>query len=236
VGLKFDEVMQGFYKTGTFINLPIRCELSATIEDLNAFLADPRRPVAIAGKVFLALTPDTPLVTYDAVGSLDLLKRVDTLRAMESLFLEWQSQRTTFPNTREAQIGADALLRLLAKHASRFEMDYNLTLQGPGGPFTFTAIKTISGGPGLAAWTQTTTAAVVITHAATGQPFGTGTIHVHLADFLGRQLPSFTVTGTQDDVRIAWAFGRFFRFFFGTLRQVFLPGLEALNPFGDRTS
>jgi len=236
VGLKFDEVMQGFYKTDTFINLPIRCELSATIEDLNAFLADPRRPVAIAGKVFLALTPDTPLVTYDAVGSLDLLKRVDTLRAMESLFLEWQSQRTTFPNRREAQIGADALLRLLAKHASRFEMDYNLTLQGPGGPFTLTAVKTISGGPGLAAWTQTTTAAVVITRAATGQPLGTGAIHVHLADFLGRQLPSFTVTGTQDDVRIAWAFGRFFRFFFGTLRQVFLPGLEALNPFGDRTS
>jgi choline dehydrogenase-like flavoprotein len=236
VGLTFDEVMQGFYKTDKLVNLPIRAELGATIDDLSAFLVDPRRPVAIAGKVFLTLTPGTPPVAYDAVGTLDLLKRVDTVRAMESLFDEWRRQRASFPDLERAQLGADALLRLLAKHASRYEMDYNLTLQGPGGPFTFKAVKTISGGPGLAAWTQTTTAAVVITQAPTGQPFGTGTLHVHLADFLGRQLPSFTVTGTQDDVRIAWAFGRFFRFFFGTLRQVFLPGLETLNPFGDRTS
>jgi hypothetical protein len=59
-------------------------------------------------------------------------------------------------------------------------------------------------------------------------------MHVRLADFLARQLPSFEVTGTQDTVRIAWAFGRFFRFFFGTLRQIYLPRLEILNPFGDR--
>ena len=236
VGLTFDEVMQGFYKTDQFVNLPIRTELAATIDDLNAFLVDPRRPVAIAGQVFLARTPDTSLVEYSAVGTLDLFKRVDTLRAMESLFEEWQSQRASFPDTERAQIGADAVLRLLAKHASRYEMDYNLTLQGPGGPFTLEAVKTISGGPGLAVWTQTTTAAITLRQTPTGPPFGTGTIHVHLADFLGRQLPSFTVTGTQDDVRIAWAFGRFFRFFFGTLRQVFLPGLETLNPFGDRTS
>lgn len=235
VGLTFDEVMQGFYKTDTFVNLPIRTELHATIGDLNAFLVDPRRPVAIAGQVFLTRTPGAPPVAYDATGTLDMLKRVDTLRAMESLFDEWRRQRASFPNMEDAQKGADAFLRQLAKHASRFEMDYNLSLQGPGGPLTFKAVKTISGGPGIGAWTQTTTAAVTITEAMTKRPFGTGTLHVHLADFLGRQLPSFTVTGTSDDIRIAWAFGRFFRFFFGTLRQIFLPGLEMLNPFGDRT-
>jgi hypothetical protein len=61
-------------------------------------------------------------------------------------------------------------------------------------------------------------------------------MRVHIADFLATQLPSFTITNTDDSVRIAWAFGRFFRFFFGTLRQVYLPNLETLNPFGDRTS
>jgi len=34
-------------------------------------------------------------------------------------------------------------------------------------------------------------------------------------------------------VRIAWAFARFFRFFLGTLRQVYLPHLEMIDPFAE---
>ena len=47
------------------------------------------------------------------------------------------------------------------------------------------------------------------------------------------KLPSFAVTGTEDDARVAWGFERFFRFFFGTLRQVYLPNAQLLDPFGD---
>ena len=113
-------------------------------------------------------------------------------------------------------------------------MEYDLRLTGGGAPLMFKGVKKIHGGGGLAAWTQTTTLVFEIRDAAGG--VGHGEMRVHLADFLKRQLPSFKVTGTDDDVRIAWAFGRFFRFFFGTLRQVYLPRLEMLNPFGDRTS
>ena len=43
----------------------------------------------------------------------------------------------------------------------------------------------------------------------------------------------FAVTGTDDDVRMAWAFARFFRFFLGTLRQVYLPRMEMLDPLAN---
>jgi hypothetical protein len=116
-------------------------------------------------------------------------------------------------------------------------MDYDLALtrvggSDPGRSYRLHGVKTISGGPGVAVWTDTTT--VRLTLSVNDVKVGEGTMRVHLADFLGKQLPSFEITGTRDDVRIAWAFARFFGFFLGTLRQVYLPGLEMLDPFGDR--
>ena len=238
VGLSFNEVMRGFWRTGSVVNLPVRTEFVATIPDLNAFLVDPRRGVDITGKVFLTREVGGQPVesAYEAAGTLDLLKRIDTVRALETLFDDWRSRSGSFRGMTDPERGADALRQMLAKQAARYEMDYELLLRGPGGPFRFKAVKTISGGPGLAAWTQTTTAVVEIFDQSGTTKIGDGVLRVHLADFLGTQLPSFEVTGTQDDVRIAWAFGRFFRFFFGTLRQVFVPNLETLNPFGDRTN
>lgn len=230
VGLRFEEVMRGFYSRGTLVNLPLRAEFEATIDDLSGFLANPRRPVAISGTVFLTPAPGAAAVAYRAEGTLDLLTRVDTVRVLEGLLDEWQRRRAAV----DAEAGVERLLRQLEQHGPRYEMRYNVTLTGPEGPLQFNGVKRVSGGPGLAAWTQTTTLEVVIS--GPDQPeLGKGTMHVHLADLLGRQLPSFEVTGTRDTVRIAWAFGRFFRFFFGTLRQVYLSPLETLDPFGDRT-
>ncbi len=235
VGLTFEEIMQGFYSRGPVVNLPIRAEFLATIDDLSAFLVNPRRPVAITGTVFLTPAPGAAQVEYQARGTLDLLKRVDTVRALEGLFGEWQSRRASLRTPAAVEDDMEAMLRLLETHAARYEMDYTLKLTGPEGELDFKGVKKIYGGPGLAAWTQTTTLDVTIS-GPPGTQTRTGKMHVHLADFLRRQLPSFEVTGTEDAVRIAWAFGRFFRFFFGTLRQVYLPGLETLDPFGDRTS
>jgi hypothetical protein len=95
-------------------------------------------------------------------------------------------------------------------------------------------VKKIYGTPGLDAWTETTTLKTTLYRADT--EVGSGEMHVHLADFLETQLPSLRITGARDDVQIAWAFGRFFRFFLGTLRQVYLPGFQMLDPFGDKGS
>ena len=127
----------------------------------------------------------------------------------------------------------ESLLRRLQKQAFRFEMDYDLTLTGPGGPLQLKGLKRIYGARGFAVWRETTT--LEVTLSAAGSQVGKGKMRVHIGDFLRTRLPSFEVTGTRDDVRIAWAFGRFFRFF-GTLRQVYLPHVQTLNPFGDRTS
>jgi choline dehydrogenase-like flavoprotein len=250
VGLTFDEVMRGFHTRGPVVNLPIRSEFQATIDDLNAFLVNPRRLATITGKVFITPAHGAAEVTYDARGTLALLRRVDTVVAVEKLFGDWLRVHGSSPKvagsvaTSAAVVGQvpdlgvamDALLRKLVKQAHRYEMKYDLELTGPGGPLKFSGVKKIYGGRGMDVWTETTTLEVVLTDAA--GTIGKGKMRVHLADFLGRQLPSFTVTGTRadDDIRIAWAFGRFFRFFFGTLRQVYLPQLETLNPFGDRTS
>jgi hypothetical protein len=128
----------------------------------------------------------------------------------------------------------ESLLGRLQRQAARYEMIYDLSLTAQAPPLHFLGVKRIYGDRGFAVWRDTTTLEVTL-KAGTAEA-GKGKMRVHIADFLGTQLPSFTVTGTEDAVRIAWAFGRFFRFFFGTLRQVYVPHLETLNPFGDRTS
>jgi choline dehydrogenase-like flavoprotein len=234
VGIAFKEVMQGFYARESFVNLPIRAKLDATIDDLNAFLVNPRRPVAVTGTVTLSPAPEAEPVEYRASGTLSMLKRVDTARAVDEFVAESQRIRDRFGESARGHLAMESLLGRLQRQAARYEMIYDLSLTGQAPPLHFLGVKRIYGDRGFAVWRDTTTLEVTL-KAGTAEA-GKGTMRVHIADFLGTQLPSFTVTGTEDAVRIAWAFGRFFRFFFGTLRQVYLPHLEALNPFGDRTS
>lgn len=236
LGLRFDEVMQGFCSAWSYDNLPIRAELRATIDDLNAFLVNPRRPVTISGTVWLTPAPGQPEVAYDAKGTLDLLKQVEAPVALQALFDEGLKLFGALPASASASVAMESLLQRLEKQVHRYEMDYVLDLTRPGAQtlsYRFKGVKRIYGGPGLAPWTETTTLKVTLCDGA-GTHVGEGTMHVHLADFLRKQLPSFWITGTEDDVRIAWAFARFFRFFLGTLGQVYLPRLEMLDPFRDR--
>jgi hypothetical protein len=242
--------MQGFYAPEPGGNLPIRADLLATIDDLSAFLVDPRRPVAVTGTVRLVPAPGRPEVEYTATGTLDLLRRVDAATALRALFdegierldrlagLRAQARSTPSlePARKDAEDAMESLLRRLEKTTHRYEMDYvlDLTPVGGGAPTVdrLVGLKKIYGGPGLAPWTETTTLHVTLYHRA--QPAGTGEMHVHIADLLRTQLPSFQITGAgDDDVRIAWAFARFFRFFLGTLRQVYLPHLEMIDPFAE---
>lgn len=251
VGFKFSELMQGFYKANGQDNLPIRAELRATIDDLSVFLADPWRQVAIEGTVRLAVAPGPP-ADYRATGRLELLRHAEAFDVLATLFADGQSiamkpenmhRESSFRLTeeeaekRKADAAAmDALLQRIQAQSQRYEMVYTLKLDGTGGPLRLKGVKTIRGGSGLAAWTQTTTVAVELTRDGAKVPFGTGTMHVHIADFLRTQVPSFEITGPEldDDVRIAWGFERFFRFFLGTLGQVYVPHADVLDPFGDR--
>lgn len=247
VGLTFKEVMDGFYATAGHENLPIRAEFVATIEDLNAFLVDPRRQANISGTVWITPPLGQTKVAYQAKGTLDLLKRVRPVAALREIFEEMlgalEGVRARSPLTdsdkqaqKEAEIAIESLFKRLEQQAHRYEMDYDLDLTSrddTGRACQFKGVKMIYGAPGRDAWTETTTLKTTLYKA--GKEVGCGEMHVHLADFLEIQLPSLRITGTQDDVQIAWAFGRFFRFFLGTLRQVYLPGIEMLDPFGERS-
>jgi choline dehydrogenase-like flavoprotein len=251
VGLTFDEVMEGFYTRAGQENLPIRAMLVATIEDLNAFLVDPRRPATISGTVWITPARGQGKVAYEAKGTLDLLKRVRPVAALKEYFEEGLGHLDALHRARarsavtpaekqvqrEAEIAVESLFKRLGQQVHRYEMDYDLDLtptQGQGESYRFKGVKKIYGAPGLDAWTETTTLETTLYRDHT--PVGSGEMHVHLADFLGTQLPSLRITGTRDDVQIAWAFGRFLRFFLGTLRQVYLPRMPMLDPFGDKGS
>jgi hypothetical protein len=231
--------MRGFLALGSAKELPIRTELHAVIPDLNAFLADPRRRVGISGSLWFPEAANKREVEYKANGSLDLLKRVQSTEAIRGIFREVLDDlsRTTTPTHRQVldPVGVEDILQRLERETRRYEMDYDLELTEVGGgrSWSFAGVKHIVGGPAAtAAWTETTT----MTFSLAGPPRaprGCGTLHVHMADLLGKQIPSFNITGTEDDVRIAWGFGRFFRFFFGVLRRVYLPTSHLPGPFGD---
>jgi choline dehydrogenase-like flavoprotein len=251
IGLTFTEVMQGFYapQSGGG-NLAIRADLTATIDDLSAFLVNPRRPVAVDGIVRLVPGAGQREVQYPAKGTLDLLKRVEAATALRALFDEGiarldrltrlradaRSMRSLEPARKDAEDAMESLLRRLERASHRYEMEYVLELTpGPGAPSLdrLVGIKKIYGGPGLAPWTETTTLHVTLYEGE--RPAGVGEMHVHIADLLKTQLPSFRITGAEDDhVRTAWAFARFFQFFLGTLRQVYLPHLGMIDPFAGR--
>jgi choline dehydrogenase-like flavoprotein len=251
VGLTFTEVMQGFYVADGSGNLAIRADLVATIDDLSAFLVNPRRPVGVEGTVRLVPAPGRPEVEYAAKGTLELLKRVEAATALRALFDEGimrldrlarlraaaRSTSAVDPAQKDAEDAMESLLRRLEKATHRYEMDYVLELTPRAGAprlDRLVGVKRIYGGPGLAPWTETTTLHVTL-HAGQ-QAVGTGEMHVHIADLLRTQLPSFRITGAGDDhVRIAWAYARFFQFFLGTLRQVYLPQLGMIDPFADRS-
>ena len=240
VGFEFTEIMDGFYKSDEAgvdaVWLPITVTLHATIDDLNAFLVNPEHSVRLHGSATLgAVTGGSG--DYTATGTLKLLRRIEAVQLVEDLFTRAGGLASTLRNksaplTDKEHADLAALVDQIQSTSHRYEMTYALTLSGPDGTWDFQGVKKVYGGSGLAVWRQTTT--LDITLCGPSHVTHRGRMRVHLADFLRTQLPSFAVSGTEDDARVAWGFERFFRFFFGTLRQVYLPNAQLLDPFGDQ--
>jgi choline dehydrogenase-like flavoprotein len=92
-----------------------------------------------------------------------------------------------------------------------------------GLPITLNGFKMLRDDPSPDAIRDTTT---LYTSVQLGGRVSYGVMHVALDELLRCQLPSFTVTGTDDPARIVWALGGFGAFFFGALQKVYLPGLD----------
>src|SRR5262249_39108914 len=177
-----------------------------------------------------------------AEGTLDLLRRVESEDALQKLFRragEMIRDLEARGDSKLAKPQAAALLRQLERETRRYQMQYDLTLsEKPGVPsHRLNGSKQTVGSPSATApWTETTTLSFTLTPVnGGGSQSEKGTLRVHMADLLTRQVPSFNVTGTTDDIRVAWAFGRFFRFFFGVLRRVYLPHVHLPDPLSERS-
>ena len=114
IGLTFTEVMQGFYTPEGGGDLSIRADLVATIDDLSAFLSNPRRPVAVEGTVRLVPVAGQREVEYAAKGTLDLLKRVEAATALRALFDEGIERldrlAAFYPEAESGGVGRDHVL------------------------------------------------------------------------------------------------------------------------------
>ena len=226
--------MQGFCSAAGDDDVPIRMKIAATIGDLSAFLVDPLHRIALEGTVTIGRSPDA--AEYRASGTLELFRPVSSNKAMRALFREALRVLRTPGAARNpaAAMEVEALLDALKRQTRRYEMAYELELHGPGPWTRLSGLKKVYGAPGRDVWTETSVLEIALL-GAHGVPKAAGSMHLHIADFLAHELPSFQVTGADgDEVRIAWAFGRFLGFFLGTLRQVYLPGIDSLDPFGPR--
>jgi choline dehydrogenase-like flavoprotein len=243
VGLAFAEIMRGACCNDSALSgAPVRMDLNASIDDLNEFLVNSNHTLRLEGKVWIGPGPQNLERTYPVCGTLDLLKHVGLENLVKVVVAQTElimaATRTTVEPmalarvTRVQSSKMETILKRIDAAAHRYEMAYDLwAKEGGAKRFSLKGTKEIYDGPARDAWAQTTTLSFTLSEGGGAEV--KGVVRVHLGDLLGTQIPSFRVTGTDDDVRIGWAFGRFFRFFFGTLRRVYVPKLRIPDPFAD---
>lgn len=103
------------------------------------------------------------------------------------------------------------------------ELRYTFAMRSvEGRTLHFTGVKTVRDDPGLDAWTDTTTLAITLREGADarGPVVGTGVLTLSPTD-LAREVTTFTVTGTDNELVKLEAMARFGLFFAGRLYQTY---------------
>jgi hypothetical protein len=106
-------------------------------------------------------------------------------------------------------------------------MNYDLTLTGQNSTATGNLIGTkfIHDDPGLDSFLDLTTLHTVLTFS--DRPTMLGVVRVPMSTFISEQMPTFQLENADDldDTGKLWAAARFSQFFFGSLKETFLPEL-----------
>lgn len=255
LGLRFHEVMQGYYQptrdaprgdaryreheTAGTPGFPVRLDLDVSVEDLAAFFEDERHRMRVGGTITLRLP--------DAGGNREESPAVQG--TLELMVPRLKAHATEDARRRAAQglvTGRPHPARRgrPERRRERF-MKYDLAFSDHAGRgWRLWGYKRIASQRGLDAWRATSSlfcqlrgpiprgeAAAV--EPGRGAPVGgAGVVHVDLTTFLTCQLPSMEVTGVRDPLtgvedhaRKTWALAKFAAFFFGSLQRVYLPEL-----------
>lgn len=128
------------------------------------------------------------------------------------------------PSGTRIEIECEGELKLVLKNGNLFRMRYDLHKVGDKTATVLKGSKYFKDDPGIDSFLDATT---LFTYFSTGTEDYLGVIRVPLPTFIGKQLPTFEVTGAEDlnSSGKIWALARFGKLFFGSMADVYLPEL-----------
>ncbi|MET0791947.1 MAG: GMC oxidoreductase [Polyangiaceae bacterium] len=226
---KHDDDLYREYETRGRPNHYLDVKLHIAQPDLASFFFDPFHRLSARGTAKVKLPGITEL-EHAVTGTLELFApqiKAHAIRPEEPLRLNAQRR-----------LDRDYCAKAKEDDPTRF-LKYSLSFEKHPG-WRLEGYKRISDKPGLGAWRDVSCLFVELIGPAApeqvangvngAQPvlYGAGAIHVDLFQFLHEQVPSIRATGTNDEVREAWAVANFAQFFFVSLQRIYLPELNAL--------
>jgi hypothetical protein len=218
---------------------PLKLELDVSVENLDAFFRDERHRMQLDGTVTLRLPGAEREVGSHARGWLELLVPADDPTGSRGA--EHRGARPS-PGPRLAALPDDG------DRSRQRLMTYALSFSDASRQeWWIVGHKRIGAQPGVDAWRATTSLYCRLQGPfprGTGPPASghasvcaAGVVHVDLATFLYRQIPSMRVSASRplrpagvgaaasgdDPARTTWALLRFASFFFGSLQRIYMP-------------
>jgi hypothetical protein len=128
----------------------------------------------------------------------------------------------------EAKFHCEGRLWLGFWRGRMLTMNYKLRLTSPltGATGQLRGTKFIRDDPGIDSFLDITTLHTVSTVPGRAKPM-VGVVRVPMSNFISKQLPTFKLENAHDldDTGKLWAAARFSQFFFGSLKETFLPEL-----------
>jgi cholesterol oxidase len=254
LGLRFTEVMQGYYErsgvdhrghdaayrraeTAGRPDFPMRMNLEVSVADLAAFYEDLRHELAVGGKITLRRPGEPKPAEHAVTGRLELMVARDKPYGIQPHQSGRRRAHERLAGTYTTRRGAPP------PREQRF-LRYYLTLTDAPGWHVF-GYKRVRDDGGVEAWRDTSSLFVQLYGPATGAPpgspsvvQGSGVVHVDLTGFLVDQLPSVEIgyvpqpgsgaafEAETDPALVSWATARFAAFFFGSLQRVYLPDIQ----------
>jgi hypothetical protein len=220
IGIRFTEEMAGFFvwdppdRVATprsfedYLEAEVRgrqegrsahFRVHALVENLAAFLRDPRRDIAFV----IDDQRRSELRVRDGRGT-----RERALPATGTMNLLVAGHEARHPRRRREER----------------QMIYTLAAREGDTTFEVSGHKVLRDEPGLDAWFDTSVLFTeIVAHERGARRTGYGVLRVSLPEFVFGALPTFEVTGTDDPARVTWALAQFSHFFFGTLARVYAP-------------
>jgi choline dehydrogenase-like flavoprotein len=230
LGLSFNEAMTGFWTP------PPNGEPPIDWADLGCF---PRQLARFTTAEEDGFREDRTISTKLKIQADDLARLVSGHVGARPPKLRVTGKICTKDSTEKKvwKVGGDSFLQLFISGPNRsvaerfFRYDLQLTPEnqsGNGSVFRLRALKVLKDAPGFDLWRDTSTLYFEMADSHRG------VMRVSLDDFVRAQMPSITISGTQDVARQSWALLAFFKYFTTELLAVYGKQLDMMADLARR--